>query len=231
MTDGKDLPQNEHDCKSAIEDHDVEIVAESSDSAADSKAAMGPVDLRRIERAVREILEAVGEDPDREGLLETPSRVARMYAEIFGGLHVDVRDTIKVFHEQDHDEMIMVGDIPFYSMCEHHLLPFIGKAHVVYIPQDGRILGLSKIARVVDIISRKPQLQERLTSQIADAIVSSVQPMGVAVVVEAEHLCMTMRGIRKPGSITVTSALRGLCKRDARSRAEAMSLIHHGGAR
>lgn len=198
---------------------------------ADDRSKIGPVDLPRIERAVREILEAVGEDPEREGLLETPARVARMYAEIFGGLHVDVRDTIKVFHEQDHDEMIMVGDIPFYSMCEHHLLPFIGKAHVVYIPQDGRILGLSKIARVVDIISRKPQLQERLTSQIADAIVTAVQPMGVAVVVEAEHLCMTMRGIRKPGSITVTSALRGLCKRDARSRAEAMSLIHHGADR
>lgn len=197
----------------------------------DDRGKIGPVDLPRIERAVREILEAVGEDPEREGLLETPARVARMYAEIFGGLHVDVRDMIKVFHEQDHDEMIMVGDIPFYSMCEHHLLPFIGKAHVVYIPQDGRILGLSKIARVVDIISRKPQLQERLTSQIADAIVNAVQPMGVAVVVEAEHLCMTMRGIRKPGSITVTSALRGLCKRDARSRAEAMSLIHHGGYR
>jgi GTP cyclohydrolase I len=231
MTDGKDLSLNEHDGKPAIEDQDLETTVGTVDLMADTKAAMGPVDLRRIERAVREILEAVGEDPDREGLLETPARVARMYAEIFGGLHVDVRDTIKVFHEQDHDEMIMVGDIPFYSMCEHHLLSFIGKAHVVYIPQDGRILGLSKIARVVDVISRKPQLQERLTSQIADAIVSAVQPMGVAVVVEAEHLCMTMRGIRKPGSITVTSALRGLCKRDARSRSEAMSLIHHGGSR
>ena len=209
----------------------AETAREETDPQASEKARTNPVDLPRIERAVREILEAVGEDPNREGLLETPSRVARMYAEIFAGLHVDVRDTIKVFHEEDHDEMIMVGDIPFYSMCEHHLLPFIGKAHVVYIPQDGRILGLSKIARVVDIISRKPQLQERLTSQIADAIVTAVQPMGVAVVVEAEHLCMTMRGIRKPGSITVTSALRGLCKRDARSRAEAMSLIYHGGNR
>jgi len=231
MTNGKDLPSNEHNENSVVEDQDLEITTRQDDLTSDSKTAIGPVDLHRIERAVREILEAVGEDPDREGLLETPARVARMYAEIFGGLHVDVRDTIKVFHEQDHDEMIMVGDIPFYSMCEHHLLPFIGKAHVVYIPQDGRILGLSKIARVVDIISRKPQLQERLTSQIADAIVAAVQPMGVAVVVEAEHLCMTMRGIRKPGSITVTSALRGLCKRDARSRSEAMSLIHHGGDR
>lgn len=184
------------------------------------------VDLPRIEKAVREILLAIGEDPEREGLLETPMRVARMYDELFAGLHVDVRDVIKVFHEKDHDEMIMVGDIPFYSMCEHHLLPFIGRAHVVYIPQGGRILGLSKIARIVDVMSRKPQLQERLTSQIADTMVEAVRPMGVAVIVEAEHLCMTMRGIRKPGSLTVTSALRGLCKSDARSRSEAMSLLN-----
>jgi GTP cyclohydrolase I len=184
-----------------------------------------PMDLPRIERAVKEILLAIGEDPDREGLLETPQRVARMYAEIFAGLHERVEDSIKVFHEKDHDEMIMVGDIPFYSMCEHHLLPFIGKAHVVYIPSEGRILGLSKIARIVDVMSKKPQLQERLTSQIADTIVKAISPMGVAVVVEAEHLCMTMRGIKKPGSMTVTSALRGICKRDARSRAEALALI------
>lgn len=184
------------------------------------------VDLPRIEKAVREILLAIGEDPEREGLIETPLRVARMYDELFAGLHVDVRDVIKVFHEKDHDEMIMVGDIPFYSMCEHHLLPFIGRAHVVYIPQGGRILGLSKIARIVDVMSRKPQLQERLTSQIADTLVEAVRPMGVAVIVEAEHLCMTMRGIRKPGSLTVTSALRGLCKSDARSRSEAMSLLN-----
>jgi GTP cyclohydrolase I len=184
------------------------------------------MDLPRIEKAVREILLAIGENPEREGLLDTPARVARMYEEIFAGLHTDVRDSIKVFNEADHDEMILVGDIPFYSMCEHHLLPFIGKAHVVYIPKEGRILGLSKIARVVDMMSRKPQLQERLTSQIADTIVKAVDPLGVAVVVEAEHLCMTMRGIKKPGSVTVTSSLRGLCKRDARSRSEAMALIH-----
>jgi GTP cyclohydrolase IA len=183
------------------------------------------MDYPRIERAVREILIAIGEDPDREGLQETPVRVARMYGEIFAGLHLDVQDSIKVFHEKDHDEMILVGDIPFYSICEHHLLPFVGKAHVVYIPQEGRILGLSKIARIVDVMSRKPQIQERLTSQIADTIVRAVQPLGVAVVVEAEHLCMTMRGIRKPGALTVTSALRGLCKKDARSRSEALSLI------
>jgi GTP cyclohydrolase I len=186
----------------------------------------GPaVDLPRIERAVREILLAVGEDPEREGLRETPARVARMYEELFAGLHTDVQDVIKVFQEKDHDEMVLVGDIPFYSMCEHHLLPFIGKAHVLYIPREGRIVGLSKIARIVDVMSRKPQLQERLTSQIADTLVQSLNPRGVAVIVEAEHLCMTMRGIRKPGSVTVTSALRGLCKSDARSRAEAMALI------
>jgi GTP cyclohydrolase I len=185
-----------------------------------------PMDLPRIERAVREILLAIGEDPDREGLIDTPGRVARMYAEIFSGLHLPIEDSIKVFQEKDHDEMILVGDIPFYSMCEHHLLPFIGKAHVVYIPNEGRILGLSKIARVVDVMSKKPQLQERLTSQIADTIMAAVSPLGVAVVVEAEHLCMTMRGIKKPGSVTVTSALRGICKRDARSRAEALALIH-----
>ena len=215
---------NQMDCDVQTENH-------QSGNPADEKslapAAGRPVDLPRIETAVREILLAIGEDPDREGLKETPSRVARMYEEIFAGLHLDVRDSIKVFHEKDHDEMILVGNIPFYSMCEHHLLPFIGRAHVVYIPQNGQILGLSKIARVVDVMSRKPQLQERLTSQIADTIVQAVQPMGVAVVVEAEHLCMTMRGIRKPGSITVTSALRGLCKRDARSRAEALSLINN----
>lgn len=186
-----------------------------------------PMDMPRIERAVREILLAIGEDPDREGLLETPARVAKMYGEIFAGLHEPIQDSIKVFHEKDHDEMILVGDIPFYSMCEHHLLPFIGKAHVVYIPSEGRILGLSKIARIVDMMSKKPQLQERLTSQIADTIVDAVAPLGVAVVVEAEHLCMTMRGIKKPGSMTVTSSLRGLCKKDARSRAEALALIHH----
>ncbi len=194
-----------------------------------SEKSERPVDLPRIEHAVREILVAIGEDPEREGLLDTPKRVARMYQEIFAGLHANVEEQFRVFHEKDHDEMILVGDIPFYSMCEHHLLPFIGHAHVVYIPSEGRILGLSKIARIVDIMSRKPQVQERLTSQIADTIVRAVDPMGVAVVLEAEHLCMTMRGIKKPGSMTVTSALRGLCKSDARSRAEAMALINRRG--
>ncbi len=183
------------------------------------------MDLPRIERAVREILIAVGEDPDREGLLETPNRVARMYGEVFSGLHRDISKDIKTF-TSDNDEMILIGDIPFYSMCEHHLLPFHGKAHVVYVPRNGKILGLSKVARIVDTLSRKPQLQERLTSEIADTIQQAVDAMSVCVVLEAEHLCMTMRGIRKPGSKTVTSAMRGGCRSDARTRSEALALIN-----
>lgn len=183
------------------------------------------MDLERIERAVREILIAVGEDPDREGLVETPNRVARMYGEVFSGLHRDINKDIKTF-TSDNDEMILIGDIPFYSMCEHHLLPFHGKAHVVYVPRDGKILGLSKVARIVDTLSRKPQLQERLTSEIADTIQKAVDAMSVCVVLEAEHLCMTMRGVRKPGSKTVTSAMRGGCRSDARTRSEALALIN-----
>ena len=178
------------------------------------------MDLPKIENAVREILEAIGEDTTREGIRETPQRVARMYAEIFSGLHRDISKDIKVFHEEGNDEMILIGDIPFYSMCEHHLLPFHGKAHVVYIPRDGKILGLSKVARIVDTLSRKPQLQERLTSEIADKITEAVDARSVCVIIEAEHLCMTMRGIRKPGSKTVTSAMRGGCRTDARTRNE-----------
>ena len=183
------------------------------------------MDLPRIERAVREILIAVGEAPDREGLVETPNRVARMYGEVFSGLHRDISKDIKTF-TSDNDEMILIGDIPFYSMCEHHLLPFHGKAHVVYVPRDGKILGLSKVARIVDTLSRKPQLQERLTSEIADTIQKAVDAMSVCVVLEAEHLCMTMRGVRKPGSKTVTSAMRGGCRSDARTRSEALALIN-----
>ena len=183
------------------------------------------MDLERIERAVREILIAVGEDPDREGLVETPNRVARMYGEVFSGLHRDISKDIKTF-TSDNDEMILIGDIPFYSMCEHHLLPFHGKAHAVYVPRDGKILGLSKVARIVDTLSRKPQLQERLTSEIADTIQKAVDAMSVCVVLEAEHLCMTMRGVRKPGSKTVTSAMRGGCRSDARTRSEALALIN-----
>ena len=184
------------------------------------------MDLPKIENAVREILEAIGEDTTREGIRETPQRVARMYAEIFSGLHRDISKDIKVFHEEGNDEMILIGDIPFYSMCEHHLLPFHGKAHVVYIPRDGRILGLSKVARIVDTLSRKPQLQERLTSEIADKIQEAVDARSVCVIIEAEHLCMTMRGIRKPGSKTVTSAMRGGCRTDLRTRNEALALIN-----
>ena len=184
------------------------------------------MDLPKIEHAVREILEAIGEDPDREGLLETPQRVARMYAEVFAGLHRDISKDIKTFHGEGNDEMILIGDIPFYSMCEHHLLPFHGKAHVVYIPKDGKIFGLSKVARIVDTLSRKPQLQEKLTSEIADAIEKAVDARSVCVVLEAEHLCMTMRGIRKPGSKTVTSAMRGGCRSDIRTRNEALALIN-----
>jgi GTP cyclohydrolase I len=199
-----------------LEHEDIRIPPESSKN----------MDLPRIEAAVREILIAVGEDPDREGLVETPERVARMYAEIFSGLHRDINEDIKLFHEQGNDEMILIGDIPFYSMCEHHLLPFLGKAHVVYIPKEGNILGLSKVARIVDTLSRKPQLQERLTCEIADIIQKAVDAQAVCVVIEAEHLCMTMRGIRKPGSKTVTSAMRGGCRSDARTRAEALALIN-----
>ena len=193
--------------------------------------SLANMDLPRIEKAVREILIAVGEDPDREGLEETPARVARMYAEVFSGLHRNIEQDIKVFNEPGNDEMILIGDIPFYSMCEHHLLPFHGKAHVVYIPREGKILGLSKVARIVDTLSRKPQLQERLTNDIADTILKACKPQAVCVVIEAEHLCMTMRGIRKPGSRTVTSAMRGGCRSDARTRAEALSLINrpHNG--
>ena len=182
------------------------------------------IDKERIKAAVREILIGIGEDPDREGVLETPDRVARMCEEIFAGLHKDPKSVVKVFQEENHEEMVLVKNIPIYSVCEHHLLPFTGTAHVVYIPKRGRVMGLSKLARIVDIIAKKPQLQERLSSEVANVIMESIDPLGVAVVVEAEHLCMTMRGIKKPGSKTVTSALRGNIKTDARTRAEVMAL-------
>ena len=185
------------------------------------------VDIDRIERAVREILLAIGEDPDRDGLLGTPARVARMYSDIFSGLREDPGDHLKVVFEADHDEMVMVRDIPVYSVCEHHLVPWFGRAHVAYIPsEDGRITGLSKLARLVDGFSRRPQVQERLTTQVADCIQSVLEPRGVLVVVEAEHLCMSMRGVRKPGATTVTSAVRGLMRDSVAARNEAMSFIH-----
>ena len=183
------------------------------------------MDKERIERPVREILLAIGEDPDRAGLVETPKRVANMYEEIFAGLHDDPRRHLKLFDEGNNDEMVVVRDIPMYSMCEHHLLPFIGKAHIAYIPSDGRVIGLSKLARIVDSFSKKPQLQERLTSQIADFLDKELSPQGVAVVIEAEHLCMTMRGARAAGAKTQTSALRGSMRKDAKTRAEAMALL------
>ena len=184
------------------------------------------IDLARIEKAVREILEAIGEDPDRDGLSRTPGRVARMYAEIFGGLHEDPASHLTVTFEADHDEMVLVRDIPLYGACEHHLIPFAGRAHVAYIPgTDGRITGLSKIARLIEGFARRPQVQERLTTQIADALVEVLRPDGVLVMIEAEHLCMAMRGVKKPGALTVTSAVRGLFKTNAATRAEAMSLI------
>jgi GTP cyclohydrolase IA len=180
----------------------------------------------RIEAAVRELLEAVGEDPSREGLVRTPLRVAGMYKELFSGLHQDPDDVLDVVFDAGHDEMIMVRDIPLYSVCEHHLLPFIGHAHVAYIPNEkGCITGLSKLARVVDVLAHRPQVQERLTTQIADCIEKVLQPRGVLVVIEAEHLCMTMRGVNKPGSRTITSAVRGIFRDNESTRAEAMGLI------
>lgn len=183
------------------------------------------MDKERIQNAVREILIAVGENPDREGLLETPKRVANMYEEIFAGLTEDLKQHIKLFNEQSNDEMVIVKDIPFYSMCEHHLLPFFGKAHIGYIPSDNKIIGLSKLARIVDNFAKKPQVQERLTSDIADFLNDNLQPKGVAVIMEAEHMCMTMRGARAAGSKTQTSALRGIMRTDAKTRAEVLSLL------
>jgi GTP cyclohydrolase IA len=185
-----------------------------------------PIDQARIAKAVREILEAIGEDPDRDGLVNTPDRVARMYAEICAGLHEAVDTHLQVTFEAGHDEMVMVRDIPLHSLCEHHMLPFIGKAHVAYIPgDDGRITGLSKLARLVDAFAKRLQVQEKLTVQIADEIDSTLQPKGVMVVVEAEHLCMTMRGVLKPGSTTVTSAVRGLFRTNVATREEAMRFV------
>jgi GTP cyclohydrolase IA len=184
------------------------------------------VDLPRIESAVREILLAIGEDPDRPGLKDTPKRVARAYAELFAGLRVDPSQVLKTGFDEDHNELVLVRDVEVQSFCEHHLLPFTGVAHIGYVPgETGRIAGLSKLARLVEVYSRRPQVQERLTSQIADQLYSSLDARGVIIVVECEHTCMSMRGIRKPGSTTVTSAVRGLLREDARTRAEAMALL------
>ena len=186
---------------------------------------MKDVDLKRIEKAVLEILEAVGENPDREGLKGTPARVARMYEELLEGMRHDPTEHLdSVFHEK-YDEIVLLRDIPFYSVCEHHLMPFIGKAHVAYLP-DGKVLGVSKLARIVDAFARRLQVQERLTDQIADFLMQNLNPKGVSVVLEASHSCMTIRGIKKPGAVMVTSSLRGIFKKDSRSRAEVLTLMH-----
>ena len=185
-------------------------------------------DEKKVEEGVRLILEGIGDDPERSGLRETPGRVARMYREVFSGIGQDATSLVTVVEGADHDEMIMVRDIPLYSHCEHHLLPFSGRAHVAYIPnKEQQITGLSKVARVVDLLAKRPQVQERLTTEIAEALDAALSPRGVFVVIEAEHLCMTMRGIKKPGAVTVTSAVRGLFRTDARTRQEAMNHIGH----
>ncbi len=186
------------------------------------------MNLKKIEQGVKLILEGVGEDPSRPGLKQTPKRVARMFAEILGGTGEDPKAQLGALQEEKHDEMVLIKNIPLYSMCEHHLLPFAGRAHIAYIPKEGRIVGLSKIARVVDILSRRLQVQERLTKQIADLINEKLKPLGVMVVIEAEHMCMSMRGVKKPRSITVTSAVRGSFRNNAATRAEALTLIYGG---
>lgn len=199
--------------------------ASEGDANAVSRRDHPQIDHDRIERAVRDILIAVGEDPDRDGLAETPERVARMYAELFGGLHEDPRKHLRKFFQEKYDEIVLVRDITFNSMCEHHMLPFMGKAHVGYVP-DGRVIGLSKLARVVEVISRRPQVQERMTAAIADLLVEELNVKGVAVVVEATHTCMTIRGVRRPESLCVTSAMRGLFRSNLSSRSEVMALIY-----
>ncbi|MCE7882824.1 MAG: GTP cyclohydrolase I FolE [Actinobacteria bacterium ATB1] len=186
------------------------------------------VDRSKIEDAIRLIIEAIGEDPNRPGLKRTPERVADMYADLFSGVGQDAREALSVVFEEGHDELVMVRDIPFYSLCEHHLVPFHGRAHVGYLPNDrGEITGLSKLARVVEVVARRPQVQERLTSEIADVIMEVLDAKGSMVIIEAEHLCMSMRGVRKPGAVTVTSAVRGIFKSNPATRAEAMSLLRH----
>jgi GTP cyclohydrolase I len=194
-------------------------------SDGDEQAARAGVDLPRIERAVREILTAVGENPDREGLLETPARVARMYAELFSGLREDPRVHLQKFFVEKYDEIVLVRDISFNSICEHHMLPFMGRAHIGYLP-NGRVIGLSKLARVVEVVSKRPQVQERMTEEIADLLVEELDAKGVAVVIEATHSCMAIRGVRKPGSVCVTSAMKGVFRANLSSRSEVMTLIY-----
>ena len=183
------------------------------------------MDKKRIEKAVREILEAIGEDPRRKDILNTPQRVAEMYEEIFSGMKQNPQKELEVILDQKHEEIILLKGIPLYSICEHHLLPFLGKAHIAYIPKGGRVTGLSKLARVVDILAKRPQVQERLTSQIAEIIMSKLKPQGCMVIIEAEHLCMSFRGVKKPGALTVTSAVRGIFKDNEKTRSEALALM------
>jgi GTP cyclohydrolase I len=205
----------------------ADIGSLSGESESSPSTASSPVDRPRIERAVREILAAVGEDPDREGLRETPARVARMYAELLSGLHEDPRQHLRKFFTEKYDEVVLVRDISFNSMCEHHMLPFMGVAHIGYVP-NGRVLGLSKLARVVEVVARRPQVQERMTETIANLLLDELEAKGVAVVIEATHTCMTIRGIRKPGSLCVTSAMKGLFRSNLSSRSEIMNLIYGG---
>ncbi|WPK11729.1 GTP cyclohydrolase I FolE [Lysinibacillus louembei] len=186
---------------------------------------MSKVDLNKIEEAVKMILEAVGEDVEREGLLDTPKRVAKMYAEMFSGLQQDPREYFSTVFHEEHEELVLVKDIPFHSMCEHHLVPFYGKAHIAYIPKDGKVAGLSKLGRCVETVARRPQLQERITSTVAETMMEMLEPKGVYVVIEAEHMCMTMRGLKKPGSKTVTSVARGIYEEDEVKRREVISFI------
>lgn len=186
---------------------------------------MTEINRAQIEKAVRLILEAIGEDPGREGLVDTPKRVARMYEEVFSGLNEDPKEYFETIFSEDHEEVVLVKDIPFFSMCEHHLVPFYGKAHVAYLPRNGRVTGLSKLARAVEAVAKRPQLQERITSTIADSIMEQLEPQGVMVVIEAEHMCMTMRGVKKPGSKTVTTAVRGVYQENAEARSEVLALI------
>lgn len=183
------------------------------------------MDLKKIEKAIRDILEAIGEDPKRKDLLETPARVAEMYQEIFSGIQQDPARELEVVLDQKHHEIVLLKNISLYSVCEHHLLPFFGRAHVAYIPKGGRVTGLSKLARVIDVLSRRPQVQERLTTQIAEIIMAKLKPMGVMVVIEAEHMCMSFRGVKKPGTLTVTSAVRGIFKDSEKTRSETLALI------
>ncbi|PKG24127.1 GTP cyclohydrolase I FolE [Niallia nealsonii] len=186
---------------------------------------MSKVNIPKIEEAVKLILEAIGEDPDREGLIDTPTRVAKMYSEIFSGLQEDPKEYFQTIFGEDHEELVLVKDIPFYSMCEHHLVPFFGNAHVAYIPRNGKVTGLSKLARAVEVVAKRPQLQERITSTVADSIYEMLEPHGVMVVIEAEHMCMTMRGVNKPGAKTITTAVRGRYAEDSDARAEVLSLL------